>query len=235
MLLFRPDTVLKWHRALVRRKWTCRRPNRGGRPTNPAEVDALILQLARENPRWGHRRIQGALGKLSRAVSASAVRAALRRHHVPPAPNRRRATTWREFINRHEGHLLACAFFTVETLRLKTLHSLFFIEVGTRRVHLVGSTAHPTAAWVTQRARHLARTLQDRGRPYRFLIHDRDAKFPSTFDTVCAAEDIEVVRTPYRRPTANAYAERWVRSVRAECLDHLLIGNEGHLRHVLTS
>jgi putative transposase len=235
LLLFKPDTILKWHREVVRRKWTYRRTQPGGRPTIPAAVEALILRLARENARWGHRRIQGELNKLGHAVSASAVRATLRRHQVPPAPQRRRATTWRAFIQRHKGQLLACDFFTVETLWLKTLHVLFFLEVGTRRVHLAGCTASPTAAWVTQQARNLFWTMQDAGTPPRFLIHDRDAKFPSAFDTVFVTEGVEVVRTPYRSPTANAYAERWVRSARAECLDHLLIVNEAHLRQVLAA
>ena len=235
LLLFKPDTILGWHRALVRRKWTFRRTRRGGRPTIPAEVDALILRLARENPRWGHRRIQGELGKLGYPVSASAVRAALRRHRVPPAPQRQKATTWRAFCRAHREQLLACDFFTVETLCLKTLHILFFIDVGTRRVHLAGCTAHPTAAWVTQQARQLAWTLQEGGQPVRYLIHDRDAKFPPSFDTVFAAEGIEVVRTPYRSPMANAYAERWVRAVRGECLDHLLVVNDAHLRHILAA
>jgi putative transposase len=235
LLLFKPDTILTWHRALVRRKWTYRRGNLGGRPAIPAEVEALVLRLARENPRWGHRRIQGELGKLSHPVSASAVRAALRRHRVPPAPLRRRATTWRDFITRHKEQLLACDFFTVETVFLKTLYALFFIELGTRRVHVAGCTAHPTAASVTQQARNLAGALQDANASPRFLIHDRDAKFPPTFDAVFAAEGIAIVRTPYRSPTANAHAERWVGSVRAECLDHLLIVNEAHLRHVLAA
>jgi hypothetical protein len=233
VLLFKPDTVLKWHRDLVRRKWTHRRRNRGGRPAIPAEIESLILRLARENARWGHRRIQGELRKLGHAISASTVRAALRRHHVPPAPQRRRATTWRAFIRAHKEQLLACDFFTVETLFLKTLHVLFFLEVGTRRVHLAGCTARPTAAWVTQQARQLAWALQDTGVSPHCLIRDRDAKFPPTFDAVFASEGVEVIRTPYLAPTANAYAERWVGSVRAECLDHLLIVNEAHLRHVL--
>jgi len=152
--LFKPDTILSWHRELVRRTWTYRRTKRGGRPTIPAGVDALILRLARENPRWGHRRIQGEPGTPGHALSAAAVRAALRRHRVPPAPQRRRATTWRDFIRRHGDVLLACDLFTVETLLLKTLQVAFFVEFGTRRVHLAGCTAHPTAAWVTQQARN---------------------------------------------------------------------------------
>ena len=234
LLLFKPDTILRWHRELVRRKWTYRRANPGGRPAISGEVEALILRLARENARWGRRRIQGELGKLGHAVSASAVRAALRRHRVPPAPQRQHATTWRAFIQHHRDQLLACDFFTIETLFLKTLHVLFFLEVGTRRVHLAGCTAHPTAAWVTQQARQFAWMRQEADAPPWFLIRDRDAKFPPSFDTVFAAEGVEVIRTPYRTPIANAYAERWVESVRAECLDHLLIVNEAHLRHVLT-
>lgn len=234
VLLFKPDTILKWHRDLVRRKWTCRRRDPGGRPGIPTEVATLILRLARENPRWGYRRIQGELGKLGHAVGSSTVRAALRRQRVPPAPQRR-ATTWRDFIRCHRDVLLACDFFTVETAFLKTLHVLFFLEVGTRRVHLAGCTAHPTAAWVTQQARQLTWELQDGPAPMRVLIHDRDAKSPPAFDAVFASEGIKIVRTPYRAPTANAHAERWVRSVREECLDHLLIVNEAHLRRVLAT
>jgi len=131
------------------------------------------------------------------------------------------------------GAAAGCDFFTVETLGLKILHVLFFLEVSTRRVHLAGCTAHPTPAWVTQQARQRTWNLAEAGSSPRYFIHDRDAKFPPTFDTVFAAEGVEVVRTPYRTPTAKAYAERWVGSVGAECLDHLLIVNEAHLRHVL--
>jgi len=139
----------------------------GRSPHHSRRGGGLTLRLAQENPRWGHRRIQGELGKLGHAVSASAVRAALRR----------RATIWRDFIRSHKDQLLACDFFTFETLFLKTLHILFFIEVGMRRVHLVGRTARPTAAWVAQQARQLAWTLQEAGAPPHFLIDDRDAKF----------------------------------------------------------
>ena len=147
---------------------------------------------------------------------------------MPPAPGRRRASsTWRGFLGRHRDQLLACDFFAVETLFLKTVYVLFFIEVGTRRVHLAGCTGHPTAAWVTQQARQLSWGLQD-GAPWaRFLIRDRDAKFPPSFDAVFRSEGVTIVRTPYRAPNANAIAERWVRSVREECLDHLLILERG--------
>src|SRR3954453_7716189 len=201
MLLVRPETVLKWHRELVRRKWTYRRHAARGRPPVTAELEALILRLATENPRWGYGRLQGELAKLGPPAAASTVRDVLKRRHVPPAPQRgRRASTWRQFLAQHRDAVLACDFFTVETLFLKTIHVLFFLEVGTRRVHLAGCTAHPTAAWVTQQARQLSWQLQDGTLPARFLIRDRDGKFPSAFDTVFATEGIEVIRTPYRAP-----------------------------------
>lgn len=135
------------------------------------------------------------------------------------------------------NQVLACDFFTVETIRLQTLYVLFFIELGTRKVHLAGCTAHPTSAWVTQQARNIVWNIQEKAlhrSPVRFLIHDRDAKFTASFDAVFASDGITIIRTPYRAPNANAYAERWVRTVREECLDHLLILGERHLRRVLT-
>ncbi len=236
LVLVNPETVLRWHRDLVRRKWTFRRGGHAGRLPTDATLEALIVRLARENARWGYARIHGELGKLGHTVGRSTIRAVLRRNGVPPVPRRGQGGgTWRAFVARHKGHILACDFFTVETLFLKTLHVLFFLEVGTRRVHLAGCTAHPTAAWVTQPAQQLAWTLQEEDVSPRFLIHDRDAKFPAAFDAVFAAEGLAVLRTPYRSPTANAYAERWVRSARAECLDHLLVAGESHLRRVLAA
>jgi putative transposase len=234
VLLVRPETILKWHRELVRRKWTYRRQPARGRPPIDAELEAMLLRLARENPRWGYGRLQGELRKLGHALGRSTIRDVLKRRGMPPAPRRGpRATTWPQFLAQHRDAMLACDFFTVETLFLKTLYVLFFLEVGTRRVRLAGCTAHPTAAWVTQQARNLAWPLQEAGTPPRCLIRDRDAKFPPAFDAVFAAEGVAVVRTPSRAPNANAYAERWVRSARAECLDHLLIASEAHLRRVL--
>ena len=235
VLLVRPETVLKWHRELVRRKWTYRRRRAGGRPPIATQAEALLLRLAAENPRWGYGRLHGELAKLGHALGRSTVRDVLKRRRVPPAPQRRqRADTWRQFLAGHRDAIRACDFFTVETVRLKTVYALFFLELGTRRVHFAGCTAHPTAAWVTQQARQLAWTLQDEGQGVRYLIHDRDAKFPPAFDTVFAAEGVAIIRTPYRAPNANAHAERWVRSAREECLDHLLIAGEAHLRRVLT-
>jgi len=212
MLLVQPETVLKWHRELVRRTWTYhRRRAVGGRPPLTAELEALLLRLAAENPRRGYGRLQGELAKLGHPLGRATLRAVLERRHVPPVPSRgQRASTWRQFLAQHRDAVLACDFCTVETLCLKTLHILFFIEVGTRRVSLAGCTTHPTAAWVTQQARQFAWTAQEAGAAPRFLIHDRDAKFPPAFDTVFASEGVEIVRTPYRAPNANAYSERWV-------------------------
>ena len=203
VLLCKPETVLKWHRELVRRKWARHRERQGGRPAIAAEVEQLILRLARENPQWGYGRLQGELGNLGHPLGRSTVRDVLRRHRVPPAPTRQRQpSTWRAFLRRHQDQHIACDFFTVETLFLQRVFVLFFIELGTRRVHLAGCTTHPTAAWVTQQARHLSWQLQDGTLPIRYLIHDRDSKFPTAFDSVFRSEGVEIVRTPYRAPTA---------------------------------
>ena len=234
LLLFTPETVLRWHRDLVRHKWTFRHQPAAGRPRIAAELEALIVRLAKENPRWGYGKIEGELRKLGYRVGRSTIREVLKRHHIPAAPQRaQQGITWRAFLRQHQHQLLACDFFTVETLRLKTLYVLFFIEIGTRRVHLAGCTVKPTAGWVTQQARQLMWKLQEEGRALRFLLHDRDVKFSTSFDAVFASERVEVILTPYRAPNANAYAERWVRSVREECLDHLIIINERHLEQVL--
>jgi putative transposase len=165
-------------------------------------------------------------------VSATAIRTTLRRHGLGPTP-RPTATTWRAFLRRHAAGILACAFFTVDTVWLRRLCVLFFMELGTRRVHLAGVTANPNAAWVTQQARNVLLRLEDQGRRVRFLIRDRDAKFCRGFDDVFGSEGAQVLVTPVQAPNANAYAERWVRTIRTECLDWLLIASRGHLDQVL--
>jgi transposase InsO family protein len=190
------------------------------------------LRLARENPRWGYRRIQGELIKLGCPCSHLAVRDILRRNGIGPAPQRARIR-WRDFIRQYAEQILAVDFFTVETAWLQQLYVLFFFEIGSRRVHLGGCTAHPSAAWVTQQARNLAWSLQAEEVRTRFLLRDRDAKFPPAFDQVFASEGVRVIRIPYRAPRANAFAERWVGTVRRELLDHLLIFGRRHLEFVL--
>lgn len=156
LVLFSPETVLKWHRALVRRKWTFRCGRAGGRPAITADLEALLLRLADENPSWGYLRIHGELVKLGYRVGRSTIRDILRRHRVPPAPERtRRASTWRAFLRHYRHEFLATDFFTVETLGLRALYVLFFIHLGTRRVYLAGCTARPSATWVAQQARNL--------------------------------------------------------------------------------
>lgn len=226
--------VLRWHRELARRKWTFQHRPAAGRPRIAANLEALIVRLARENPRWGYGKIEGELCKLGYRIGRSTIRDVLKRQHIPAAPLRtQQSSTWRAFLRQHQHQLLACDFFTVETLGLQTLYVLFFIELGTRRVHLASCTARPTAQWVTQQARQLVWKLQEQGQAMRFVLHDRDAKFPASFDTVFTAENMEVILTPCRAPNANAYAERWVRSAREECLDHLFIFSERHLDSVL--
>ncbi len=232
--LVSPQTLLRWHRELVRRKWAWFAARRRcfGRPRLGAELKDLVLRLAGENPRWGYRRIQGELLKLGHHCSHLAVRDILRRHGVSPAPRRARVL-WRDFIRQHAEQILAVDFFTVETAWLQRLHVLFFLEIGSRRVHLGGCTAHPSAAWVTQQARNLVWTLQGAGLRSWFLLRDRDAKFPAAFDEVFASQGVRVIRLPYRAPRANAFAERWVGTVRRELLDHLLIVGRRHLERVL--
>jgi putative transposase len=229
--LVRPETLLRWHRRLVAGAWTY--PQRHtGRPRLDEDVQLLIVRLATENPRWGYQRIQGELLHLGIRVSATAIRMTLRRHGLDPAP-RRMATSWPAFLRQQASGIVACDFFTVDTVWLRRLYVLFFIELDTRRVHLTGVTANPDGRWVTQQARNLLLVLGERGRQVRFLVHDRDAKFSRGFDEVFRSDGGEVLRTPVRAPTANAHAERWVRTVRAECLDWLLIVGRGHLEQVL--
>jgi len=185
-----------------------------------------------KNVPFRYRRIQGELRKLGVTISATAIRSLLHRHGLTPAP-RREGPSWREFLANQAAGILACDFFTVETIWLRTLYVLFFIELSTRRVHLAGVSAHPRSEWVTQQARNLCFDLDARKMPVRFLIRDRDAKFAGPFDEVFRTESVRVIRTPIRSPKANAFAERFVKTVRRECLDHLLIFGERHAQRVL--
>jgi putative transposase len=226
-----PETLLRWHRYLVAGTWTYARRGQG-RPPLDQDVQQLIIRLAKENPHWGYERIKGELQQLGMQASATAIRTTLRRHGLDPAP-RRATSTWRTFLRQQAAAIVACDFFTVDTVWLRRLYVLFFIELDTRRVHLAGVTAKPDGAWVTQQARNLLLVLGERGREVRFLVRDRDAKFCRGFDDVFRSEGAEVLRTPVQAPNANAFAERWVRTVRAECLDCLLILGSSHLEQVL--
>jgi len=231
--VFQPETVIRWHRELVRKKWTYQRENKGGRPSISKELENLILQLAHENPRWGYGKIQGALIKLCFQISQSTIRNILDKHGIQPAPVRYGSIGWRKLMDHYKDQILACDFFTVETIWLQTIYVLFFIELGSRQIRIAGITANPNEIWITQQARHLVWELQDQDRPLCFLIHDNDTKFSNAFDAVFESGGIRVINTPFRAPNANAIAERWVRTVREECLDHILILNAHHLKRVL--
>jgi putative transposase len=220
-----PATLLRWHRLLVAKRWTYTRPP--GRPAITRHVRALIVRLARENPRSGYQRILGELKGLGVAVSATTVKKILRAEGLGPTV--RRGPSWREFLRTQANSIIAVDFFTVDTVWLQRLYVLFIIELGSRQVHLAGCTAHPDEAWVTQQARQVSWGLVEREEPVRFLIRDRDRKFTSRFDAVFEAQGVRVVRTPVQAPEANGIAERFVRTVRSECLDWLLTVNTPHL------
>jgi putative transposase len=214
----------------VARKWT--KPHRRpGRPSIDGDTVNLVLRLATENPRWGYQRIKGELLGLGIRLSATSIATILRRAGLPPAP--RRGPTWGQFLRSQAAGILACDFLAVETWLLKTYYVLFFIELTTRRVHIAGATINPDSAWVTQQARNVSGNLRELGVVPQFLIHDRDTKFSGQFDAVFEADGVRIIATPIRAPNANAHAERWVGTVRAECLDWILVRGRRHLERVL--
>jgi putative transposase len=229
--LVSPRTLLRWHQQLVARRWTSthRRP---GRPPTAPPIRTLVLRMAHENPRWGYRRIQGELVRLGHTVAASTVWKILKDAGLDPAP-RRAGPTWRQFLAAQAHAILAIDFAHVDTVLLRRLYILVVIEHDRRRVHLAGITAHPTGDWVTQQARNLLMDLGEHATRFRFLIRDRDSKFTAAFDTVFTGADIGIIRTPVRAPRANAIAERFIGTLRRECLDHLLITGPRHLAAVL--
>jgi putative transposase len=228
-----PATILRWHRDLVRRRWTQPRGHRsGGRRTTP-ELHRLALRLAAENSSWGYRRIHGELTGLGYQIGASTVWSILKRAGIDPAP-RRNGPSWRQFLRGQARGILATDLFCVDTLLLQRLYVLFVVEHATRRAYVLGVTAHPTGAWVAQQARNFLMDLGDRAAEFRILIRDRDSKFTDVFDAVFASDAIRILRTPVRAPRANAIAERWIGTVRRELLDRILIVNRRHLTAVLT-
>ena len=235
--LVTPDTMLGWHRKLVAQKCDGSTQRQSpGRPTIAPELEALIVRLARDNRSWGYDRIVGALANLGYTVSAQTVGNVLKRHGLPPAPERKRTTTWKEFIRTHLDVLVATDFFTAEVWTLGglvTYYVLFFMHLGSRQVHVAGVTPHPNEAWMVQVARNVTMEAWGFLSPGRYLIHDRDTKFCAAFQQLIDDAGVERVVLPPRSPNLNAYAERWVRSVKEECLSRVILFGEASLRHAL--
>ena len=220
-LLVRPQTVLGWHRALVRRKWAVYRGRpRHGRPPISSEVRQLIIRVARENPSWGYFRVHGELLKLGHTVAATSIRSILLAAGIPPAP-RRSGMSWKQFLRAHSESVIAADFFSVDTVFFQRLYVLFFIHMSTRRILAASCTAEPNEAWVTQQARRLTWRLADEGIQLGYVIHDRDKEFAPQADSVFKSESARILLTPLMAPLANSVAERWVGSCRREALDRM--------------
>jgi putative transposase len=230
-MLVTPGTLLRWHADLVKRRWTYKRRRQGRPPLRPA-LRELVLRLAVENPTWGYRCITGELAGLGRKVAPSTVWSILKKAGIDPVP-RRSGPTWSEFLKAQAAGILACDFFSVETITLARLYCFTVVEHATRRVHVLGVTAHPIATWVTQQARNLLLDLGDQANQFAFMIRDRDTKFTAGFDALFRDEGIRIIKTPVQAPRANAITEPWIGSVRREILDRILIINAAHLRTVL--
>jgi transposase InsO family protein len=223
----KPETILAWHRRLVANHWTY--PHRPGRPSAAVETRRTIIRFARENPTWGYRRIHRELARLGISIAASTVWATLKNAGIDPAP-KRSSESWTTFLRAQAAGIVACDFFTIDTAMLRRYYLLFFIELDTRRVDLAGITTNPTGAWTTQAARNL---LLDYERTIRFLIRDAAGQFVAAFDEVFRSGGATIIRTPPYTPVANAYAERWIGTVRRELLDRTLIWNRRQLEQLL--
>jgi transposase InsO family protein len=230
LLIVQPATVIGWHRRLVVRRWTQPATPKRGRPPVAVEIRRLAIRMATENPTWGYRRVHGELHRLGHRVAASTVWKLLRAAGIDPTPTRT-GPTWAQFIRSQAKAIIATDFCCVDTVTLRRLHVLFFIEIGSRRVHLAGVTSNPTGAWTTQAARNFLMAAEEQ---FRFVVHDGAGQYSPAFDAVFTGGAMTAITTPPRAPRANAYAERWVRTLRHELLDRTLIFNERQLRSLLS-
>ena len=231
-LIITRRTLLRWHAELVKRHWTY--PRRApGRPRTGPAIRRLALEMARDNPAWGYRRICGELTGLGYKVAPSTIWQILKAAGIDPAPQRA-AASWKQFLSAQAKTIAAVDFFHVDTVFLRRLYVLFVIEHHNRRVHLAGVTAHPTAAWTVQQARNILMDLGERTDGLKFLIRDRDAKYTAPFDAVFTAAGMRIIKTPVQAPRANAICERWIASARRECTDSILIAGRRHLHHILS-
>jgi putative transposase len=231
--LVTPDTILRWHRELVARKWTYPR-QRPGRPSVRQTIRRLVIRMATDNPQWGYTRIQGAMKNVGHRVARSTIASILRAEGLPPRGER--STAWNTFLRAHWPALVAADFFTTEVWTgrgLVTYYAVFVIELHSRRVHVGGVTRHPDEAFVLQAVRELSDAVEGVIAPGRILICDRDPKWSSAVETFLRHEGVRIIRTPANAPNCNAYAERFVRSIKEECLDRLILLGERHLRRAL--
>jgi len=233
----KPATILAWYRQLIAQKFDgSKQRSYPGRPRLSSEMEALIVRMARENSGWGYDRIAGARSNLGHIISAQTVGNVLKRHGIAPAPQRSQTTTWKEFIAAHMAVLTGADFFTVEVLTwrgLATYYVLFFLHLESRRVTVGGITRHPIEAWITQIARNAVAETSSCLRACRYLLHDRDSKFCASFQDVLRSEGLNCLALPSRSPNLNAFAERWVRSVKEECLSKLILFGEDALKRAL--
>jgi len=234
----KPDTVLAWYRKLIAQKFDGSKNRQyPGRPPVSSEVEALVVRMARENSGWGYDRIVGALANLGHRLSHQTVKNILRRHGIAPAPKRSQVTSWKDFLAAHMNVLAGCDFFTVEVLSwrgLVTYYVLFFLHLESRRVHIAGITRHPDQEWMEQIGRCATQETWGYLHPCRYVLHDRDTKFCASFRSALASGGVKTIQLPAKSPNLNAFAERWVRSVKQECLSKLILFGEGPLSRVLT-
>jgi len=234
--LVTPDTLLRWYRELVARKWNYSHHRGAGRPRVMWDITNLILRLAQDNPLWGYTRIQGALANLGHDVARGTIANILREHGIEPAPERGQRTSWSTFLKAHWEGLAATDFLTVEVMTwtgLVTYHVLFVIELASRAVHIAGITTNPNEPWMMQTARNLTDAVDGFLHGKSHLILDRDAKYSEAFRRLLQDDGIEIIRLPPRSPNLNAYAERFVRSIKAECLNRMIFLGEASLRHAI--